>query len=29
MLFFNKYFYKNKKLKLYLGECVGVLNDFI
>jgi hypothetical protein len=29
MLVFNKYFYKNKKLKLYFGDCVVVLNNFI
>jgi hypothetical protein len=29
MLIFNKYFYKNKKSKLYFGGCVAVLNDFI
>jgi hypothetical protein len=29
MLVFNKYFYKNKKSKLYFGERVAVLNDFI
>jgi hypothetical protein len=29
MLIFNKYFYKNKKLKLYFGDRVAVLNDFI
>jgi hypothetical protein len=29
MLVFNKYFYKKKKLKLYFGDCVAVLNDFI
>jgi hypothetical protein len=29
MLVFNKYFYKNKKLKLYFGDRVAVLNDFI
>jgi hypothetical protein len=29
MLVFNKYLYKNKKLKLYFGDCVAVLNDFI
>jgi hypothetical protein len=26
---FNKYLYKNKKLKLYFGDRVVVLNDFI
>jgi hypothetical protein len=29
MLVFNKYFYKNKKSKLYFGDRVAVLNDFI
>jgi hypothetical protein len=29
MLVFNKYFYKNKKSKLYIGDSVAVLNDFI
>jgi hypothetical protein len=29
MLFFNKYFYKKKKSKLYFGDRVAVLNDFI
>jgi hypothetical protein len=29
MLIFNKYFYKNKKSKLYFGGHVVVLNDFI
>jgi hypothetical protein len=29
MLFFNKYFYKNKKSKLYFGDRVAVINDFI
>jgi hypothetical protein len=29
MLVFNKYFYKNKKSKLYFGDRVVVLNDFI
>jgi hypothetical protein len=29
MLVFNKYFHKNKKLKLYFGDRVAVLNDFI
>jgi hypothetical protein len=29
MLVFNNYFYKNKKSKLYFGDCVTVLNDFI
>jgi hypothetical protein len=29
MLIFNKYFYKNKKSKLYFGDRVAVLNDFI
>jgi hypothetical protein len=29
MLIFNKYFYKNKKSKLYFGDHVAVLNDFI
>jgi hypothetical protein len=29
MLVFNKYFYKNKKSKLYFGDSVAVLNDFI
>jgi hypothetical protein len=29
MLVFIKYFYKNKKLKLYLRDCAAVLNDFI
>jgi hypothetical protein len=29
MLDFNKYFYKKKKSKLYFGERVAVLNDFI
>jgi hypothetical protein len=29
MLIFNKYFYKNKKSKLYFGDRVTVLNDFI
>jgi hypothetical protein len=27
MLVFNKYFYKNKKSKLYFGDRVVVLND--
>jgi hypothetical protein len=27
MLGFNKYFCKNKKSKLYFGDCVAVLND--
>jgi hypothetical protein len=29
MLVFNKYFYKKKKSKLYFGNRVAVLNDFI
>jgi hypothetical protein len=29
MLVFNRYFYKNKKLKLYFGDRVAVLNEFI
>jgi hypothetical protein len=29
MLVFNKYFYKKKMLKLYFGDRVAVLNDFI
>jgi hypothetical protein len=29
MLVFNKYFYKNKKSKLYFGDRVTVLTDFI
>jgi hypothetical protein len=29
MLIFNKYLYKNKKSKLYFGDRVAVLNDFI
>jgi hypothetical protein len=29
MLVLNKYFYKNNKSKLYFGDCVTVLNDFI
>jgi hypothetical protein len=29
MLIFNKYFYKYKNLKLYFGERVAILNDFI
>jgi hypothetical protein len=29
MLVFNKYFYKKKKLKLYFGDHVAVLNNFI
>jgi hypothetical protein len=29
MLVFNKYFYKNKKSKLYFWDRVAVLNDFI
>jgi hypothetical protein len=29
MLIFNKYFYKNKKSKLYFEDHVAVLNDFI
>jgi hypothetical protein len=29
MLVFNKYFYKKKKSKLYFGDCVAILNDFI
>jgi hypothetical protein len=29
MLIFNKYFYKNKKSKLYFGDRVVVINDFI
>jgi hypothetical protein len=29
MLVFKKYFYKNKKSKLYFGDRVTVLNDFI
>jgi hypothetical protein len=29
MLVFNKYFYKKKKSKLYFGDRVAVLNDFI
>jgi hypothetical protein len=27
MLVFNKYFYKNKKSKLYFGDRFAVLND--
>jgi hypothetical protein len=27
MLVFNKYFYKNKKSKLCIGDRVAVLND--
>jgi hypothetical protein len=29
MLVFKKCFYKNKKSKLYFGDRVAVLNDFI
>jgi hypothetical protein len=29
MLVFNKYFYKKKESKLYFGDRVAVLNDFI
>jgi hypothetical protein len=29
MLVFNEYFYKSKKWKLYLGDRVTVLNDFV
>jgi hypothetical protein len=29
MLVFNKYFYNNKKLKLYFRDRVAVLNNFI
>jgi adenine/guanine phosphoribosyltransferase-like PRPP-binding protein len=29
MLVFNNYFYKNSKSKLYFGDRVAVLNDFI
>jgi hypothetical protein len=29
MLVFNKYFYKNKKAKLYFIDCIDVLIDFI
>jgi hypothetical protein len=29
MLVVNKYFYKNKKSKLYFGNRVVVLNNFI
>jgi hypothetical protein len=29
MLIFNNYFYKNRKSKLYFGDRVAVLNDFI
>jgi hypothetical protein len=29
MLVFNKYFYKNKKSKLYFEDRIAVLNDFI
>jgi hypothetical protein len=29
MLVFNKYFYKKNKSKLYFGDRVAVLNDFI
>jgi hypothetical protein len=29
MLVFNKYFYKNEKSKLYFGDRVAVLNNFI
>jgi hypothetical protein len=29
MLVVNKYFYKNNKSKLYFGDRVAVLNDFI
>jgi hypothetical protein len=28
-LVFNKYFYKNKKPKLYFGDRVAILHDFI
>jgi hypothetical protein len=27
MLVLNKYFYKNEKSKLCIGDCVAVLND--
>jgi hypothetical protein len=29
MLVFKKYFYKNKKSKLYFGDRIAVLNNFI
>jgi hypothetical protein len=29
MLVFNNYFYKNRTSKLYFGDRVAVLNDFI
>jgi hypothetical protein len=29
MLIFNNYFYKDRKSKLYFGDRVAVLNDFI
>jgi hypothetical protein len=29
LTFINKYFYKNKKSKLYFEDRVVVLNDFI
>ena len=29
ILFFNKYFYRNKKAKLCFGDCIVVQNDFI
>jgi hypothetical protein len=29
LLVFNKYFYKKKKSKLYFGDRVAVLNDFV
>jgi hypothetical protein len=29
MFVFNKYFYKNKKSRLYFGDRVAVLNDLI
>jgi hypothetical protein len=29
MLVFNNYFYKNRKSKLYFGDRVAVLHDFI
>jgi hypothetical protein len=29
MLVFSKYFYKKKKSKLYFGDRIAVLNDFI
>jgi hypothetical protein len=29
MLVFNNYLYKNKKLKLYFGDYLAVLDDFL